>query len=793
MKTNDNKAELLAPAGSIAAMKAVIAAGADAVYIGGTRFGARAYAENPEEADLLEAIDYAHLRGVKVYLTVNTLLKEEELKELPAYLAPFYERGLDAVLVQDFGVLSVIREHFPLMPIHASTQMTVTGPYSARLLKSFGVTRVVPARELSLPELRRIREESGLEVEAFVHGALCVCYSGRCLLSGMLGGRSGNRGRCAQPCRLAYEGPGGRSGDLISPKDLCTIDHVGEMLQAGIASFKIEGRMKQPEYAAGVVSIYRKYMDAPGPVSREDRRTLMTLYNRDGFTDGYLHRHNGREMMAFKRPALTPKEEQARKALYEEMNTRYVRQEKKVLLSGKAELFPGRPARVTLADGTVYEGAQVQTADNVPLTAERVKSQLMKTGGTDFVFEDLEVRVGGPVFMPVKLLNDLRRAVLEGEREKLLAPFRRTYLPPAERTSLSLEEGCTVTANTGELAGSACEREFAGRGTDNMAAANVGQTSGTILETNPAGQEADSRPTGTAAGSAQTGPVGESRSSRGLSVTVTVETEEQLRIAAETGFVTRIAAPVSLFAKMGSGEIVKNIRNFLSFCKSHGKKAVISLPYIERSEKESLVAPVYAAAKELAGEGLDGFLTPSFESMSRLCLMGLSNLAIADAAIYTYNSRAQAFLRELGVTEDTVPAELNRREIMGRDNSASELTVYGREVLMVTAQCLAKNTTGCTGASPLLSLKDRKGTRFPVRCDCVFCLNKLYNSVPTSLLDEETAVRRVAPASVRLAFTTEDAGEMAEVLEAFREGFIYRMKPAALGERTKGHWARGVE
>ena len=731
-KRNENKAELLAPAGSVAAMKAVIAAGADAVYIGGTRFGARAYAENPEEADLLEAIDYAHLRGVKVYMTVNTLLKEEELKELPGYLAPFYERGLDAVLVQDFGVLSVIREHFPLMPIHASTQMTVTGPYSARLLKRFGVTRVVPARELSLAELRRIREESGLEVEAFVHGALCVCYSGRCLMSSMLGGRSGNRGRCAQPCRLAYEGPGGARGDLISPKDLCTIDHVGDMLRAGIASFKIEGRMKQPEYAAGVVSIYRKYMDAPGPVSREDRRTLMTLYNRDGFTDGYLRRHNGREMMAFKRPALSPKEEQARKTLYEEMNVRYVRQEKKVLLTGRAELYPGRPARVILADGTVYEGATVQTADNVPLTAERVKAQLMKTGGTDFAFQELEVSVGGPVFMPMKLLNDLRRAVLDGEREKLLAPYRRVYDPEAFDHAYAIP--------------SAGNPEKGGKGS-------------------------------------------------GYSVTVRVETWDQLKAAAEADFVGRIAAPVSLFAekRTDSGEMLKNVRIFLNFCKNHGKAPLLSLPYIERPEKEAILEPLYAAASELEEEGLAGFLAPSFESLARLCLAGYAHLAIADASVYTFNSRAQAFLRELGVREDTVPAELNRKEIMERDNSSSELTVYGRELLMVTAQCLAKNTTGCTGTSPLLCMKDRKGVRFPVRCDCAFCLNKIYNSVPTSLLDEEAAVRRVSPASLRLSFTTEDAAETREVLDAFRESFLWKMKPAYAADRTKGHWARGVE
>lgn len=233
--TTENSIELLAPAGSVTALKAVIEAGADAVYIGGSRFGARAYAENPDESDLVSALDYAHRRGVRVYLTVNTLLKETELCELVDYIKPYYIHGVDAVLVQDFGVLKVLHENFPDMPLHASTQMTVTGPYSAAMLGEYGVTRVVPARELSLRELREIREFSNLEVEAFVHGAICVCYSGQCLLSGMIGGRSGNRGRCAQPCRLRYtltENRVGKiagrnkpfSGELLSPKDMCTLD-----------------------------------------------------------------------------------------------------------------------------------------------------------------------------------------------------------------------------------------------------------------------------------------------------------------------------------------------------------------------------------------------------------------------------------------------------------------------------------------------------------------------------------------------------------------------------------------
>ena len=224
--------ELLAPAGSFASLVAAVNAGADAVYMGGQRFGARAYADNPDDGGLLKAIDYIHLHGRKLFLTVNTLFKEDELnQELVPYLKPLYEQGLDAVIVQDLGVVKMIREVFPDLPVHASTQMTVCGPDGAAALQEMGVRRLVLPRELSLSEIRSIYEETGMDLEVFVHGALCYCYSGQCLMSSFLGGRSGNRGRCAQPCRLAYEG-----GHLLNMKDLCGLDMLPKLKEAGAMS-----------------------------------------------------------------------------------------------------------------------------------------------------------------------------------------------------------------------------------------------------------------------------------------------------------------------------------------------------------------------------------------------------------------------------------------------------------------------------------------------------------------------------------------------------------------------------
>ena len=275
--------ELLAPAGSIDAMKAAFSAGADAVYAGGTRFGARAYAENPDTAQMVEAIDYAHLLGKKLYLTVNTLLTQRELtRELDAFLRPYYEHGLDGVIVQDPGVLRYLREHFPGLSLHISTQAGITGAAGTRAMQSLGASRVVPAREMSLDEIRKICAVPGMEVECFIHGALCYCYSGACLMSSLLGGRSGNRGRCAQPCRLAYrvcedlqgrkELAGQQDGYVLSPKDLCTIDLLPDYVDAGVYSYKIEGRMKKPEYVAGVTAIYRKYLDLYAKGGREAYR-----------------------------------------------------------------------------------------------------------------------------------------------------------------------------------------------------------------------------------------------------------------------------------------------------------------------------------------------------------------------------------------------------------------------------------------------------------------------------------------------------------------------------------------
>ena len=317
MKDSSYKVEVLAPAGSYDILTAVIAAGADAVYLGGDMFGARAFAGNFCKDELIRALDYAHIRGKKIYMTVNTLLKENELNNmLVDYIAPFYEAGLDAAIVQDMGVFKTLRYNFPKLALHASTQMTVTGSYGASILEKMGATRIVTARELNFDEIRSIREQCNVEIESFVHGALCYCYSGQCLLSSMNGSRSGNRGRCAQPCRLPYDVYDRElkvndksSLYALSPKDMCALDILPQIIESGVNSLKIEGRMKNVTYAAGVTALYRKYTDmflecgSDGyKVDRQDIKDLMDIYNRGEFTSGYYNHSKGREMMSVQRP-----------------------------------------------------------------------------------------------------------------------------------------------------------------------------------------------------------------------------------------------------------------------------------------------------------------------------------------------------------------------------------------------------------------------------------------------------------------------------------------------------------
>ncbi|MDO4478350.1 MAG: U32 family peptidase [Lachnospiraceae bacterium] len=782
---NNNTLELLAPAGSMAGLKAVIAAGADAVYIGGARFSARAFADNPEEEDLLAAIDYAHLRGVRMYLTVNTLIKEAELEEMLAFVRPYVLHGIDGILVQDWGALVALHERYPTLPLHASTQMTVTGPESARLLKAYGVTRVVPAREMSLEELKMIHDESGLEVEAFIHGALCYCYSGQCLMSSLIGGRSGNRGRCAQPCRLSYgverqneernsgkkSGKKGTKGDrrsqtisgrLLSPRDLCTLDQLPGLVESGVISYKIEGRMKQPAYAAGVVSVYRRYLDlyqqdpAHFAVREEDRQLLFDLFNREGFTDGYLTRHNGRDMMAMKE---TRPEGNHNEAVYAEMKRRYVDREKEVPVTGEAQVQLGIPMSLTLttADGRVSyraEGPVPEMATGAPLSADRIERQLAKTGGTGFIVTGMSVTADPNVFVPMGQLNALRREAAAGLAAAILAPFRRGE---AEICLESPDQEMPADAKASPVS---------------MRRLTVGLRR-TCSE---ASLKADSAATDQYE---STLPV----------LTASCETDEQFDTLVTLSAISRIYYPAALFSLKNEAEQ----RRIITKAHEGGKAIFLGLAHVERPVDGAFVDHFLPDEEALLQMGIDGFLVRSFETLARLVNRGLQAFVTADASLYTWNHQAASFLRQLGIGELTAPVELNRRELCRMAGTYTEMALYGRQALMVSAQCVKKNTTGCTGQWGFTALTDRTDRQLLVKNECAFCYNVIYNSVPLALFNDAADWRKTGICAWRLMFTDERAAACRQITEkaeaALRAGIRFENGAAF----TRGHYGRGVE
>ena len=430
------RTELLAPAGDYTSLIAAFNAGADAVYLAGKQFGARAYANNFEQEELLQALDYAHLHTKKIYLTLNTLIKENEFGCVAEYLTPYYNNGLDGIIIQDLGLIPFLKENFPNLELHASTQMTVNNYRSAKWLKEHGICRIVPSRELSLAELKEIKDKAEIEVEAFIHGAMCYGYSGQCLFSSFLGGRSGNRGRCAQPCRLPYAVNNGtmklpRTKEIypLSLKDLCSLPYIYELLDLGIDSFKIEGRMKSPEYVAGVTSIYRKYMDLyyageRPTVNKKDLQCLSHLYIRSEMKDGYFRKHNGKDMVSLSSPSYKGCDD----ALVARLHEQYCTQSKRLPVTGKLTLSIEKEALFEVCCNGFsisVSGAVVQKAQNRPLLYEDVYKQINKTGNSDFYFINLDIDMDDSVFIPVKQLNEIRRDALETLKDALLSKYRR--------------------------------------------------------------------------------------------------------------------------------------------------------------------------------------------------------------------------------------------------------------------------------------------------------------------------------------------------------------------------------
>ena len=802
-----DRVEILAPAGSMECLKAAIAAGADAVYTGGALFGARAYAHNLTEEELLEAIDYVHLHGRRLYLTVNTLIKDREMeKQMYDYLLPYYRQGLDAVIVQDIGLFRFIRKHFPDLPIHASTQMTLTGVDGAKFLEKEGAQRIVTSRELSMAEVKKIADETELEIESFVHGALCYCYSGQCLFSSFIGGRSGNRGQCAQPCRLLYRTPEAKRPQyLLSLKDICTLELIPEMIESGIYSFKIEGRMKKPEYAAAVAFQYRKYADlylkyyeeCPAEedpaayamkkyrVREEDRQMLLDLYNRGGFHTGYYHTQNGREMISLNRPnhAGVP----AVKVL--------AKKGRNVTAKALTDLYPQDIIELPMRKGR--EKADNYTCKDAVRKGMNV--QIPVFADTPFKRDEIWMRTRNST-----LIDTLREEFVNGKiKERICGTFR---LYPQETATLTVKCRDAEITVAGEKAQEALSQPMSReriekqlRKTGNtefefsflkveigekvfLPMQSLNELRREALETlekvicekyRRSGEVKDP----------EEDTIELSMEEEVLSGwTASVRTAEQMEVILEEEAIGRIYVDCTMFPRIWEKD---SYVEWITKVHAAGKEIYLVMPYIfrERTRKQ-----YEAAYNRIFGAGWDGILIANYESFAFLKEHGYTGRIMTDYNLYEFNQESRKFWKENGVFEFTAPVELTERELQDLRVKDGEVIVYGYLPMMISAGCIQKTTRGCLKKSGQTTITDRYRNPFVVKNECDYCYNILYNYVPLYLGDRMEEVYQIGPGRIRLMFTTERQQEVRQILSAYFEG-----KELPEGTYTRGHWKRGIK
>lgn len=848
--------ELLAPAGSSEALHAAVENGADAVYLGGKLFSARQQADNFDIAVLKEALDYAHAKGVSIYLTMNTLVSDGEMKKALIFAAEAREAGIDGIIVQDLGLAGALHHVIPDVPLHGSTQMTIYDMEGVLALEAMGFKRVVLARELTLQEATEIARNTKLEVEVFVHGALCVCYSGQCLMSSIIGGRSGNRGRCAQPCRLPYRLIGGMCSDqqyLLSPKDMCTLEYLSEIVCSGVHSLKIEGRMKSPEYVATVVRIYRKYLDLAlkqaykGNVGKlqiadTDMHDLLQVFNRGGFSSGYIQGKTGIDMMSFEKPnnsgiyigSVMAYDERSQtvstrledklsigdgveiwtgglsspggavtsikkgnvslktavkgdmvaigsfrgkimpgKGIYKTLDAelnKAARESftgkniKRVDIRGYAVLKTEQPLMLKTEDYNGHTASAVgmvlpETAFSKPLTEERLKNQLNRTGSTPFVFKELQTELEDGLSLPVSEINEVRRQAL-GSLLRLRA-YRYGDLRRADGIGGRIEEvlqrpNATIPISTPGCVAPVISLYFY-KWDQNIDYANLG---------------AD-----------------------------------------------RLYLPFTPLDKPG-------FRATASALRKAGVEVFAWLPSVVRGNFEKLIDKFL---NNFSIYGIDGILAGNIGTVNKL--KGISGLRLAgDISVNLFNALSIQEAAVMGLESVALSCELTLKQIVELTNvNASvggfknvpmnapmdapviETAVYGRLPLMTSEYCPVgcveggfKASVKCSGCCSKgeYKLQDRLGVEFPVFCDRLDCRSTILNSNVLFVPDSLRSLKAAGVGIFRLYIWDEPSEVIKELVQLYRASALGDSKEAAahsgLVERikdagfTKGHYYRGV-
>ncbi len=849
------KPELLAPAGGMEAFVAAVENGADAVYLGARAFSARGYASNFSEEELEEVIDYAHLRGVKVYVTVNTLLKEEEVENALKLLSWLRQIGTDAIIIQDLGLISLARKYLPDLPLHASTQMTLHNSEGVEFAKKLGIERVVLSRECSLEEIKQMREKTGTEIEVFIHGALCISYSGQCLLSSLIGGRSGNRGFCAQPCRKKYrlycEGKSIKTTGsyLLSPKDLNTTSGLGALIKAGIESFKIEGRMKRPEYVAGVVRIYRRlidrYLENPEgySVSEEEQEALTQLFNR-GFTQGYFFENPRLELMSRESPQ--NRGIPAGTIIGYDSHSKRIRVRLSLALSAgagimveSAELSPEDKGKIISSmytrKGQIYSAqtgdiieipfdSKVQSGSTVYRTYDKklMDSLRKESESGDLrpkipVFITATITLGKPIKFEIKD-RDSNAVTIESEYivekakkqptskaqiEKQLSKLGNTLFEAAE-LHVSMEKDVFIpVGQLNELRTKAIEQlenlrisRWKRKPLENLQFFESGERIGQKTE-EKTGKKAEET-------------IQENTPMRPL-LSVSVYSLEELEEALEGG-ADRIYFGEGLFRRpeiAGQKESsVKRLEAVFEMAVAEtqkvGKKIYFSTPKVVKDSEMKSVEKTFSRVKEL---GADGALV---SNLGTLGLAKAENIPfIADSPLNIFNSHTSALLLHEGAQMVVISPELTLEELKSvASYGPAECIVHGRLELMESEHCLTGGLLGdskgqCSAPcrSGKFTLVDEKNYEFPLLMDYE-CRMHILNSRSLCMLEYVPEILESGISSLRVeTLGMESPDEIRRVTQAYRnaiDAYFERKKEHESCEKfgkgfTTGHYFRGVQ
>lgn len=822
--------ELLAPAGTREALTAAVESGANAVYLAGKSFGARAYANNFDRDELKEAVRYAHLRGVAIYVTVNTLVDQNEAEDLADYLRFLYEAGVDAIIIQDLGAVYLAKKILPELVLHASTQMTVTSLLAAKFLEEQGFETVVLAREVSLADIKTISEGTTALVETFIHGALCVCYSGQCLMSGMIGGRSGNRGRCAQPCRLPYQlldenGKNVLEGKdvgqyLLSPRDFCTIDKLPEVVKAGARSLKIEGRMKRPEYVATVVDAYRKSLDLvennqPYAVDADLKKDLTQIFNRD-FTTAYLEKKPGKTMMSDRRP-----------------NNRGVRVGRVVAYDAKKKLVTMRLDEQLRVGDIIDIWVKVGGRVNTTIQAMTVKGQTVESAekGAEVTFSvPSHVRVSDRAFKvyDAALMERAKTFYAGGAPVRRVGVTATVTVREGEPLLLTLvdADGNIGAAQTDFIAEVARKRplsietvqkQMERLGTtmftlDSLDFHCEGELMVPISELNEVRRRAVEKleearllpyerttpPYRTlpklARNDAETKPL----------LTVHTDTTEKVELAYKNG------ADIVLFGGENFSHTAIRRADYeeaVRLAKAYGKQIIFATPRIAKQWQMQAIEEELHYFNELGGDGV------SVGNLGVLALAkDISKLPIhADFSLNIYNAYAVDYLREQGVASVTLSPELNFGQVerlVRRATLPTECIVHGHLPLMVSEYCVLGSFLGDIDKKPCSQvctqgryyLQDRMSERFPIVTD-QFCRMHILNTKELSMLPHVGRFGEVGVSRIRIEGKYMMTKELSDLVRRYRllldmgETLTEREMEKWTYEKeniTRGHYFRGV-